>query len=523
MGVWRWRWIAGALLVLVVVAVVVASGLLSEPLRQRVERRMNERLDGYTVRVGGLTLRPLAVGLDLHDVVVVQDANPDPPVGQIGRLAATMQWRALLRLRLVADFRLDSPALYIDRRHFLTEARDDVPVEERGWQDALEAIHPLEINTFSVRDGSLTYVDEGPFRPLELSRINGVLHNIRKVHSEDAAYPSPLEAEAVVFDDGRLVLQGDADLLAAPHPAVRARVDVDDVALGFFQPVLRRYNLEVSRGTLSAAGELEYAPGLTRVELDRVTVRGARANYVHRAETAQAERQRARQAADAAQEATADPELVVRIAELDIIAARLGWTNARQQPAYRVFLDEMDLSIRNLTNQPRHGDSVAQLRGRFMGSGAAAAVLTMRPEADGPDFDLRVALENTDMRRMNDIFRAHGRFDVSEGVFSLYSELSVRNGEVQGYVKPLFGDVKIYDPQQDRDKGLLQRAWERVLDVLARILENIPREEVATVVDLSGPLEDPEASTWQAVVNLLRNAFFDAILPGFERQSGRAA
>lgn len=86
---------------------------------------------------------------------------------------------------------------------------------------------------------------------------------------------------------------------------------------------------------------------------------------------------------------------------------------------------------------------------------------------------------------------------------------------------PLFGDVQIYHPAQDRDKNLLRKAWERVLDAVTTILENVPRDEVATVVDLSGPLEDPDTSTWQVITNLLRNALLEAILPGFDREGGR--
>ena len=55
------------------------------------------------------------------------------------------------------------------------------------------------------------------------------------------------------------------------------------------------------------------------------------------------------------------------------------------------------------------------------------------------------------------------------------------------------------------------------------LLENIPRREVATKADLSGPLENPQASTWQVLVSLIQNAFFRAILPGFERELGRAS
>jgi hypothetical protein len=41
---------------------------------------------------------------------------------------------------------------------------------------------------------------------------------------------------------------------------------------------------------------------------------------------------------------------------------------------------------------------------------------------------------------------------------------------------------------------------------------------VATEVEISGPLDDPEMSTWEIIVGLVRNAFFQAILPGFERE-----
>jgi hypothetical protein len=57
---------------------------------------------------------------------------------------------------------------------------------------------------------------------------------------------------------------------------------------------------------------------------------------------------------------------------------------------------------------------------------------------------------------------------------------------------------------------------------VSELLENFPRDEVATKADIAGPLENPRASTWQVLVTLIRNAFFKAILPGFERELGRA-
>lgn len=67
---------------------------------------------------------------------------------------------------------------------------------------------------------------------------------------------------------------------------------------------------------------------------------------------------------------------------------------------------------------------------------------------------------------------------IAGGLFSFFSELSVKNRRVRGYVKPLL----------------------RAVDV---------------------PVQDPRASTWQVIANLIQDAFFEAILPGFRQRAGR--
>ncbi len=51
------------------------------------------------------------------------------------------------------------------------------------------------------------------------------------------------------------------------------------------------------------------------------------------------------------------------------------------------------------------------------------------------------------------------------------------------------------------------------------ILKNRPRNEVATQTPISGTLDNPQTNLWATIGNLLQNAFFKSILPGFERQA----
>jgi hypothetical protein len=101
------------------------------------------------------------------------------------------------------------------------EAADPVAVEDKGWQEALEAIYPLKINEFRVTDGTLTYVDDDPKRPLHVSRAYFLATNIRNVESPDRTYPSPIHLDAVVFERGRLESTGTPTFSPFHMPACR--------------------------------------------------------------------------------------------------------------------------------------------------------------------------------------------------------------------------------------------------------------------------------------------------------------
>ena len=63
--------------------------------------------------------------------------------------------------------------------------------------------------------------------------------------------------------------------------------------------------------------------------------------------------------------------------------------------------------------------------------------------------------------------------------------------------------------------------YEMLVGGVANLLENRPRGEVATKADIAGPVESPKTSTLQIIGQLIKNAFFKAILPGFEQEVTR--
>ena len=105
--------------------------------------------------------------------------------------------------------------------------------------------------------------------------------------------------------------------------------------------------------------------------------------------------------------------------------------------------------------------------------------------------------------------------NVADGLFSVYTEITVKGGRVDGYIKPLVRNLRVSDKQKDQGKSFGKRVEMHVLQGLANLFKNRSTKQVATVTRISGSTSDPKLSAWQAIRRLLSNGLFRAILPGF--------
>jgi hypothetical protein len=511
------------------VLLFVASFFVDEPLRRSIERRMNDRLEGYDVRLSKLHVRVFSLSMALDGLVVRQKAHPEPPVLRIERLTTSVHWRALLSGHLVADVVLERPQVDVNLVQLRQEVKDGVPVNERGWQEALQEVTPLKIDLFRVEDGTITYVDADPAHPIRMTSLRIVANDIRNVQSKPQVYPSPIHAEATLFGSGRGVLDGHAAFLAEPYPGFHALFRLDAVPLDALSlPVLTHTSFVLKGGVLAASGELETSPAVRNVRLSALSLSGVRLDYVQ-AKTTPAEPRAAtarppvKGRAKGKRAPSPDPEWTMRLDKAQISVSEIGFVNHAKDPGYRVYLSQLEGSVSDLGNRASGARARFDARGRFLGSGDTRLTGSFREGAASPDFDLNLRIEGTDMTRMNDLLRAYGKFDVVAGSFSFYSELKARDGNLEGYVKPLFKGMKVYDRRQDRDKTLFRQLYEMLVGGVAGLLKNRERKEVATVATVSGRLDEPHTSGWQIAMRLIGNAFFRSILPGFDRELGHPA
>lgn len=511
----KWSAISFAVLLLLV---VIGLFFFNRNLPAFIERQLNTQVAGYQFTVGEAHFFP-NLTLEIRRLTMIQTEHPNPPVAEIPRWHFSIQWWTIFSGAIVSDYVIDHPTFHITLPQAKEEVLDAVPLHKKGWRDAVFSFYPIKINELKIVEGDVTYVDQDPARPLHLTHLNFRAGNIHNIRSPNDTYPSDLSLEGNMFDSGRVRMKGHANFLAEPHAGIDADMALEHVPLEPLLPVTGRYNFQVHGGVLSAEGHLQYsAHSDTAVSLKTMTVENLHLDYVHTAEATAREAQISKVTKETAEKLKNEQKLLVRIDHAVVTKSEFGFVDKTATSPYRLFLTRGELHLDNISNRLNKGTGTVNLTGAFMGSGATVISGTFRPEDKAPDFDMHVKIEGTELRSLNGLLRTYGNFDVTAGQFSVFSELTVKNGEVSGYIKPLFKDITVYDARQDKEKSFFHKMYEGLVGGVAHLLQNRPRAEVATKTEISGSLSNPNFSTWETVVNLIRNAFIKAFLPGFEKE-----
>jgi hypothetical protein len=399
--------------------------------------------------VGGL--------LTLNGLKIIQQAHPHPAVADVPMMRFHIEWKELLSRRIVADVLLSHPKVHIDQTQLVTEKKDPVPLRQKGWQDALEAAYPFKINRFTIDDGDVVYIQDAVNPPLHLAKLNFTTDNIRNIHAPNNVYPK-VHANLVIFGTGRATIDGHANYLEEPFPGARTQFTIENVPLSAFDPEIRKINIAVSGGRLFGSGLVECSPKVTRVQVDNATIEGVVVGYVHAPATQQAEAQRVKATGKQIEKQNNRPGVDIEVREFDVTHSSFSYTDKTKDPNYRLFFSDSDIALKNLSNHQRQGPADLALHGKFMGSGDTKVSGDFLASQHGPAFNMKVAIQNTDLPSMNDILRAYGRFDVAAGQFSVFSELSIKDGDMNGYVKPMFANLEVYNYQKDKNTGVLHQA-----------------------------------------------------------------
>ena len=210
------------------------------------------------------------------------------------------------------------------------------------------------------------------------------------------------------------------------------------------------------------------------------------------------------------------------INSVNVDNASVHFRTYQKQIPVDVYLSQLNASVENLTNVDQ---SITPLLTTVKADGTAMdqAKFEMRmkvnPFSYKPSFTVGLRLIGLDITKVNDLAVAYGGFDVKHGLFDLVVDITADEGNLSGYVKPLFRGMKIFDPVQDiQSDNVLRVFWQAIVGGTSAIVTNYNRDQLGTIIPVSGVLQGPEIDFLSTFANLLRNAFIRAFLPRLEKQ-----
>lgn len=197
----------------------------------------------------------------------------------------------------------------------------------------------------------------------------------------------------------------------------------------------------------------------------------------------------------------------------------LRYQDTTKKPHLDLFVENMRVVATGLRNRPEatgaEFPAEIMIDGQTLGGGLLTIDLRADPLAPQPFFHLSAKVDDVNLPDLNEFLRAFANVDVSQGTFQLAAELAGKDGGFQGYVKPFFEDLDFTD-LEERDKGVLTRIWETVVQGLAWLVKNKERDQLATRIPFQGRFGDPEVGLFATIANLFRHGFVRAFNPTVE-------
>jgi hypothetical protein len=189
-----------------------------------------------------------------------------------------------------------------------------------------------------------------------------------------------------------------------------------------------------------------------------------------------------------------------------------------------VFLSELQGTLENLTNIRRETKpliATVTVNAIAMNQAKFEYKMSFDPFSYRPTFHLAMRMLGLDVTLLNDLALAYGKFDFKHGFFDLVLEADSKEGQMTGYLKPLFRDLKVFSLREDlQQDNVIEFFWQALIGGITTIFKNHPRDQFGTLIpftaDLSGSTTPDLLRT---IINLLRNAFVRAYLPRLERAS----
>ncbi len=208
----------------------------------------------------------------------------------------------------------------------------------------------------------------------------------------------------------------------------------------------------------------------------------------------------------------------LKINYFKIVDGKLQFIDTTSQPKVDVSITKIQVLAENLSSVQDSALLPASVKASAnIYKGIFLLKMKLNPLAENPTFDLNAQLKNTNLPDLNDFLKAYAKFDVHAGTFGLYTEVASQNGKFVGYVKPIIKNLDVIG-SEDRHDSFLNKLYEALVGTVGVILKNSKEKQVATKIPIEGNYKNTTIKTWYALIEVLRNAFVQALYPAIDHE-----
>ena len=209
----------------------------------------------------------------------------------------------------------------------------------------------------------------------------------------------------------------------------------------------------------------------------------------------------------------------LQVNRFEILNGNVRYLDGTSNPKVDIWMTNMHAVATNLRNSY---DSLKLLPAKVIArakvyEGEFTFNMNINPLAKKPTFDLNAELKDTNLVLLNDFFKAYAKIDVNKGKFGMYTEVAAKEGAFKGYIKPIIKDLDVVG-HEDRHDNIFRKMWEGLVGLVGQVFKNQPEDQVATKIPFEGRLDNPDTNIWVTIVNVLQNAFIQAIQPSIDSE-----
>ncbi len=212
--------------------------------------------------------------------------------------------------------------------------------------------------------------------------------------------------------------------------------------------------------------------------------------------------------------------LPININRFAVIDGTINLTSLITQPRADLSLKQFQGEIRNIRNvedKDKKLPSPVVATGNVPGYGGTMAFnADMNLLKVTPDFDYHLKFNELQLVKLNPLAREYANIDFERGTLSVYSEMAMYNSKLNGYLKPLTKNMKIFKLNEHEGRSVGKFFTELIAQAGTAILKNQKHDQVATRIPLTGTIENVETPIWPTVFGVLRNAYIQAFRGEFD-------